>query len=238
MKIRILAQGFEHYTGHFGTVAFEDGVSEEISGPDAQRMGSIMHVEVVGTGENPSVTQMLVDTRNRNLEEIGETKTLAQLDEEAKAAARANKQSADKAESQPKHSAGQTEAPSVDPATLDYSYTKEDLGALVAKQGIAGLRAFSEPYGIKGRSVRTIIEDMLALKDTFAKPKAAVIEDEDDGMELVEETPVPQASPQDTISTGAVDFVAPAADVPEGTEIVEDTDDLDAELAALTDGKE
>lgn len=256
MKIRILAPGFENYTGYFGTIAFEDGVSEEVSGPDAQRMGSILHVEVVGTGENPSVTQVMVDTRNRNLDDIGGTpKTLAELDEEAKAAALVAKV---EARAQAKKTTTAPEgSPVIDLTVLSYDYDKDTLRELVGKQGIAGLRSFSEPYGIKGRSVKDIVNDMLALKDSM-KPAPVeapaptepaddvlIVEgDADDGeieMELIDEIPVPPASPVvDTIPTGEPDFVAPteAPAVPEGTEIVEDTDDLDAELAALTDTKE
>lgn len=221
MKVKLLDPGFANYTGHFGSVAFVDGVSEDVSDAEAQRMGSIMRVEVVGTGVNPSVTQTMVDTRNRNMEEIGGTKTLQELDAEAKAAAKKAAQNRKKLESEngAKSGAEQNDGvPVASPADLDWSFTADDLKALVAKQGIAGLRTFAEPYGVKGRAVKGIIEDLLAAKQALA-PKEPVVDD-NPVIEIVEDEPAPTSEGKPESNEGL------GANAPEGTEFIDSDDDI------------
>jgi hypothetical protein len=157
MKIKILDSGFADYTGIMGTVNFTNGVSDDISAKEAEHIGNILPVEVVGTGENPSATQKLVDIQNKNAEEAGfvaanltQGITPFQVDEV-------------------KSEAPKTEVVEEKPETpkateLTYDFTEDQLDALVKKGGIAELRAFADPYGVKGRGVAEIVKEMLALK--------------------------------------------------------------------------
>lgn len=227
MKVKLLDPGFANYTGHFGSVGFVDGVSEDVSEAEAQRMGSIMRVEVVGTGVNPSITQMMVDTRNQNMEDIGGTKTLQELDAEAKAAQKAAEKNRKKLEDKNGPATGAEQnggVPVSSPADLDYSYTAEDLKALVSKQGIAGLRTFAEPYGVKGRAVKGIVEDLLKLKDTYAK--SAPVDDANDVIDIVDDEPEAPV-----VETPVVDpSKALGADAPEGTEFLDDDEPAASEV--------
>lgn len=249
MKIRILETGFTDYTGMFGSVEFVNGVSVDISQAEAQRFGSVMRVEVEGTGVNPSVTQALVDDRNKNLVDVGgSTKTLAELDAEAKAAAKkaeANRKKQE-AENGPKTGAEQNGGVPVDsPKDLDFSYTVEDLKELVGKQGIAGLRSFAEPYGIKGRAVKGIIDDLMELKQN-SQPAAPVAEapvqqagegEENDVLEVGGETPAPvkeeAAAPVDQSNDNGF-----GSDAPEGTEFIGDDEGPDAVAPVVNEAAE
>lgn len=63
-QVKIVEPGWEGYTGHLGTVHFTDGVSDEILAVrEAQRLGCIVRMEDVDTGENPSATQHAINTR-------------------------------------------------------------------------------------------------------------------------------------------------------------------------------
>jgi len=63
MKIKITQSGWAGYTGLLGMVDFLDGVSvDEVSRADAAQLGGIVSIEVVGTGANPSASQLIVDS--------------------------------------------------------------------------------------------------------------------------------------------------------------------------------
>lgn len=180
MKVRILDPGFLGLTGVFGRFNFTDGISDELSQADAEYLGCVIRVEVVGgddEGKNPSVTQQMVDKRDMEMKEVMTTSPKAEA--EAREAAKKAKKEAEmkaavKASEEANDAARKAKAESevIDPATLDYSYTKEDLAKLVSKGGIAELRAFTEQYGVKGTSVNKIVAGMLELKEVYAKPVA------------------------------------------------------------------
>jgi hypothetical protein len=61
MKIKIIEAGWAGYTGHFGMIAFEDGVSvDEVSRADAAYLAGLVAIETL-EGVNPSSTQALLD---------------------------------------------------------------------------------------------------------------------------------------------------------------------------------
>lgn len=150
MQVRILDPGFAGFTGFFGTIKFENGVSEHISGAEAERLGCIVAIEDM-EGHNPSATQRMVDTHKHNLDELlargqGVSGASAVDQKPVNVAAVATK-------GQPSAVAG-----------LNYAFSREDLEDLADKEGIAGLRAFAGSYAIKGRAIAEIIDELLALK--------------------------------------------------------------------------
>jgi len=64
MKIRIIQAGSENFTGDFGPVPFENGVStRDVTNVEAQRLAGIIAVETVeDTPRNPSMAQVIIDT--------------------------------------------------------------------------------------------------------------------------------------------------------------------------------
>lgn len=167
MKIRILDPGFANFTGLFGSVDFVDGLSEEVSGAEAARLASFLHVETE-EGKNPSITQHMVDTRNQNLADLGQApEPVVPAPVEVT-----------------KPVSGEKSEVVVDKSKLSYDFTEEQIDELVKTQGIAGLRAFSDQYGVNGRSIANIVKELFDLK-TLHNPVKQV--------EPVVEAPAPEA---------------------------------------------
>lgn len=207
MKIRILDPGFAGYNGLFGSVEFVDGLSEEISGAEAARLASFLHVETE-EGKNPSITQHMVETRDQNLADLGQAPEPVVPVPVVPA----------KPES---GSAPAPESAQVDKSALSYEFTEEQIDELVKTQGIAGLRAFSDQYGVNGRSIAAIVKELFDLKALYNPPKQEA--------PVVPEVVVPEVVievPEGADAEAVAAATAAAADAA-----------LEAELAAL-EGKE
>jgi hypothetical protein len=219
MKIRLLDPGFANYTGQFGHVEFVDGVAEDVSAAEAERLASIIAIENVDTGENPSVTQRLVDTLNKSAEDLGisTAEVLVPVQPDPQPVV----------QDPEVLSAPQTTISTIDGAnsgakTLSYDFTSDTLAALADAQGIAGLRGFAEQYDVNGRSIQGIIDALLVLKDTFNKPAQDPTEPEVvvDGDPVVEEPVVEEPAEDPTQEVDPVD--APESEEPPVlTEVVE-----------------
>lgn len=152
MKVRITDKGYAGYTGHFGTVYFENGVSEEISSAEAERLGCFLAIETE-EGKNPSATQRLLDMQNHNAQELVKEAKGEHVEPQAKVqGGQADSQS---------ESLSQTQVPELD-------FTREQLEALADREGMTGLRAFAQQFGVKGRSIPDVIDDLLAIQASKA----------------------------------------------------------------------
>lgn len=181
MKVRIIDSGFANFTGMFGSVEFVGGVSDDISKAEAERLGAILRIECADTGVNPSSTQRMVDVHNQNVSEILRREAPMLAAKEAEAAAEA-----EKVAKVAKVANAIVKSQAVVPVGLDYSYTEDDLDAIVKREGIAGLRGFSEKYGVNGRSIASMIKELMILAAEHA-PVATPVE-ETEPKDSVEET--------------------------------------------------
>lgn len=179
MKIRITDPGFANMTGLLGQVEFVDGVSvDEVSKAEAARLGTILAIEELDTGINPSTTQMMVDLHHKNLEELGIKE--AGLRKVVPGELQASPEVVDQASvTTPQNPAG------IVRSELTYDFTEDDLAAIADKQGIAGLRAFADQYKVNDKSVAGLIKKLLALKAEYAKP--AQVEPVEEAPELTDE---------------------------------------------------
>jgi len=160
MQVKITDPGFAGFTGHFGTVYFENGVSEHISSAEAERLGCIVKCETLD-GQNPSATQRMVDIQHKNLDELlAQGKGVVGADRAAVQTPESN-QTVAKTED-----AGGETKPGVQPSL---NFTREDLEALADKEGITGLRNIGSQHGVKGRSIADIIDELMAIQ-AAAKP--------------------------------------------------------------------
>ena len=142
-----------------GSVYFENGVSEEISTAEAERLGCIFAIETL-EGLNPSSTQRLIDTNNFSYDEIVAVKS-APPAEQVEEKTEQVEEKTEQVEEKPKAPVG---------VPADLSFSREDLEALADKEGIAGLRNIGSQFGIKGRSISEIIDELLALQ-AASKPQ-------------------------------------------------------------------
>lgn len=131
MKLKLTAAGFETYTGQMGVVWFEDGLSTD----DVLPVDAVRIAGVMGAewedGTSANVSQIYLDNMN--------TPAVQGM--------------ADK----------QSEPTSVKKENLvsTVQYTEDELAAIADKNGIVGLRAIAEPMGIKGQSIKSLIEGIL-----------------------------------------------------------------------------
>ncbi len=133
MKLRIIQQGFENYTGQIGVTFFEDGLStDHVSVMDATRMGAVMGFEWEN-GNTTNVAQILLDKANEGAPNVDIPVTLP----------------SSKAEE------------ITTPVPQNDLYTEADLAAIADAKGIAGLRAIADPIGVKGSSIRGIMDAIL-----------------------------------------------------------------------------
>jgi hypothetical protein len=182
MKIRITDKGFANLTGLFGTIEFVDGVSvDSVSRAEAARLGTILSIEEVETGLNPSTTQLMVDVHNKNTEELGLRE--AGLRKVVPGEVQASPEVIDQATM-----TVQQTADAVNRSVLSYDYTEDELAAIADREGIAGLRAFADKYKVNDKSVAGLVKKLLALKAEHAKPEQvepeAVVEKPEADVEL------------------------------------------------------
>lgn len=165
MKIRILDKGFAKLTGLFGTVEFVDGVSvEDVSAAEAARLGTILSIENADTGINPSTTQLMVDTHKKNMHELGlVSANIVHSSELPKEVVIETPEAGEAPAKAPEASAG--------PVVLDWTFTEDDIDAIVKKEGVAGLRSFAEPYDINDRSIAGLVQKLMEAKALNAPVK-------------------------------------------------------------------
>lgn len=163
MQVKITDPGFAGFTGHFGTVWFEDGVSEHISSAEAERLGCIVKCETL-EGQNPSATQRMVDIQQKNLDELlAEGKGVVGADRNAEQKPAQVEQPAGDQADQVNQPVAKTEEATVATAGGKPTFTRKQLEELADKEGIAGLRNIGSQYGVKGRSIVEIIDELTAL---------------------------------------------------------------------------
>jgi hypothetical protein len=145
MKLRLTQSGFEHYTGQMGVIQFEDGLSTgDVLHIDATRVAGVMGAEWEN-GQPANVSQLYLDAMDHR----------APTDEEQRAAANSDvPKSIDMDEVKEKAEA------------LGKTYTEEELAAIADKEGINGLRAIADPLGVKGNSIRGLMDVILKAAGT------------------------------------------------------------------------
>ena len=133
MKLVLKEPGFENFTGQMGVVFFENGVSTtDVSVLDSIRMSAVMRF-AWEDGTSPSVAQHLLDRANDTPPEVKPTvEQPVAVVSEKKLIVRTGP-----------------------------SYTEEQLAEIADKGGIAELRSIGEQFGIKGNSIRGLIEQIV-----------------------------------------------------------------------------
>lgn len=153
--IRILTKGWETFTGDIGQIHFENGVSKEaIAEVYVNRVAAQLHVVDAETGEQvgPVARMQGCKTLVAPVEVKTKVATEAQI---------AQMQNSD-----------QTAPEMNDDGFILYS--EAQLGEIVDKQGIDGLREIAIPLGVKGRSINDLIAAILRAQDVVSARKAGV----------------------------------------------------------------
>lgn len=141
MKLRLTAPGWETYTGQMGVMFFENGLSTtDVLPLDAVRVAGVIGAEWED-GTPANVSQIYLD----NAHTAAPSETAAEAVPEAVAET------------------------TVEPVRDAKTYTEDELAAIADENGINGLREIATPLGVKGNSIRGLINGILK---TAAAPKA------------------------------------------------------------------
>jgi hypothetical protein len=147
MRIRLIENGYQTFTGQFGVWEFADGVSvDDLDYLAAMNITSLLSVVDDATGEYPSNTPY--ESGGPTASAPTETSTYSEALESAPAAAA---------------------------AIALGDITRASLEAIADESGIKGIRLISDSMGIRGTSITDLIDKILnAVSVTFVKPGAVV----------------------------------------------------------------
>ena len=138
-RVRIEEVGYENYTGDFGGVQFEDGVSvEDLSKSEVNRLSSAVRLVDVDSEEQLGVCVEMIKLIDTDMpivadSERGEENPVV-LSDQKQSEADANKN----------------------------AYTREALESVADNEGIAGLRKIGDEFGVKSTSIHDLIDKILA----------------------------------------------------------------------------
>lgn len=163
MKVRIVSNGWETFTGSLGFQAvFKDGVSvDDLNPRQIARIGSSLAIVDVETGEQvgPSVVAQKLSSAMAPVIEalpMQEEVEQEQRDERARLLAEAEeRKEAEKAALAEAQAKAQEDA---DEITI---YSRIELEAIGANNGINALREIAAPLGVKGRSISELVKEIL-----------------------------------------------------------------------------
>jgi hypothetical protein len=148
-KLRLTQPSFEAYSGQMGLLDFVDGLSTtDVDSKKAIRMAAVMLCEWEDGG-NPGVTQSLLDNTNTSAPVFNGKQDGSDHDVAAK-----------RVIAEPADSSLQI-ASEVKPVATGERLTREQIEDLADKGGIKSLREIADPKGIKGNSIKELIEAIL-----------------------------------------------------------------------------
>lgn len=133
MKLRFISDAYAGFTGMIGVVEFKDGLSvDDVHPNEGRRLAGVFGAE----WEDGSPANV-----NDGYEQTLHTPAPSQEQIEA--------------EREALSLAGPA-------AASDKTYTEDGLAAIADKQGIEGLREIADPLGIKAKSIKALIDGILA----------------------------------------------------------------------------
>lgn len=155
MKIRLKQKGFEHYTGQMGAILFKDGVSvRDVLDIDRRRLAGVMYVEDE-TGNQAPITQDASDAvAPVGRDTVVQKATIERVGGDDSDVPQYTKP----VEEKPKKA--QVERLETE---ITVRYSRDELEAIADAKGIGGLREIAEPLGVKGTSIRKLMDGILAI---------------------------------------------------------------------------
>lgn len=164
-KVRLASAGWENFTGTFGFQAtFTDGVSDnELNARQIARIGSSVKIVDVETGEQVGPAQMAVLLQVQPIASPEQPKTLdvVKRDEAREKAALIEAEAKRKAEEKIALTEAQRKADEAKAEDEIVIYTRGELEAIAANNGIHGLREIATPLEVKGRGIQELVNEIL-----------------------------------------------------------------------------
>lgn len=137
-RLKITERGWENFSDYLGGVKFENGVSVEAVAPAiANQLGSALRVEAIDSDEQVGNAAVLLRAQNQKAKVV---KALTDETPDTVAPEQAAK------------------------AAVAERFTREQLESIADAEGIAGLRGLAEKFGVKGRGIVELINEILRVQ--------------------------------------------------------------------------
>lgn len=169
MKVRIVSPGWQNFTGSMGFRAmFKDGVSvDDLDRRAIARIGASLQIVDAETGEQVGPAATAAALRLDNVPTIEPLVQQADVDAQAAIDAERLAKEAEERAAADAEALKAAQAKAAEEA-LTVVYSRQELEAIGANDGIEGLRAIAKPLGVKGRGISELVGEILA-----AQAKAA-----------------------------------------------------------------
>lgn len=150
MKIRIVERGFENFTGHFGVIEFNAGLSVgDVPNHEIDRLAA--NIQITDADGNPiGVAHRIVQTHSDVAPVIARLQTAEELN-------------------LPDEKPAKQEAP-VEQQAMPRFYTEAELSE-IGDKGIKTLRFVGDEWGVKGKAIAELIGDILAAQDEYRRKR-------------------------------------------------------------------
>lgn len=165
MKVRIVAPGWENFTGPLGQGAYFENGEAELNWRQVARIGASIHIVDADTGEQIGPAAVAAAIKFENAPVVPPLVTKTEQDAQIEADAAAEREKLAKAEDERKAVEAEELVKAKAKAAEDAKsvvYTRQELEAVGANDGIEGVRAIATPLGVKGRSISEMVDAILA----------------------------------------------------------------------------
>lgn len=171
MKVRITSKGWETFSGNFGfQTPFKDGLSvNDLDARQIARIGSSVRIVDVETGEQvgPAQIALLMQSKTMTVAPLKKTLDQVKVDLDRERAAIAEAEAVRKAEEKAALADAQRKASEINPDEV-VIYTRAELEAIGANDGIQGVREIATPLGVKGRGIKELVDEILKAQAKLA----------------------------------------------------------------------
>lgn len=165
MKVRITSAGWDKFSGNFGfQTPFKNGVSvNDLDARQIARIGSSVRIVNAETGEQVGPAQIALMLQAKTMTVAAPAKTLdvVKVDQARERAALDAAEKTRVAAEKEALAAAAAKAAEDRAADEIVIYTRAELEAIGANDGIQGLREIAQPLGVKGRGIKELVDEIL-----------------------------------------------------------------------------
>lgn len=164
MKVRIVAPGWENFTGVLGQGAYFENGEADLNWRQVARIGASIHLVDAETGEQVGPGAVAAGLKYEEAPIVPPMVTKTEDDAKIEADATAEREKLAAAEDARKAKEAEALEAARAKAAEDAKsivYTRQELEAVGANDGIDGLRQIAEPLGVKGRSISEMVDSIL-----------------------------------------------------------------------------
>lgn len=161
-RIRIIAKGWEAFTGDLGGVSFHDGLSDHVLPQrERDRLGSLLAVESCDDGVQSNAAATSEKILRTTSAEVREP---MRSDADVRSGQSSTEEPETALTAEPVEPIGPPATADVEPLEPQETsepYTRQSLEKIADERGISGLREIADSMDIKGRSINELMTKIL-----------------------------------------------------------------------------